>query len=211
MTLSLRQIASPADDFTTVADGAYLETGSTMRAQILDIGEQWTRRWAPQLVSSLLVGVSAVRAESNGFPRRLTTAVVPTSTASLVYSFGLYGGRVRTNSIVQFAPIVDRFTGDFDQRVSWLIDLSWTRYQLSLLANFAGAQSVLPRVAFSNPGLMPFNYYSGSASVLYRFTRELSVESGVRAAWVRVEGPDPYPLLWSLFVAGTYTMTATYL
>ena len=50
---------------------------------------------------------------------------------------------------------------------------------------------------------MPFNYYSGSASVLYRFTRGLSVESGVRAAWVRVEGPDPYPLLWSLFVAGS--------
>ena len=44
------------------------------------------------LVSSLLAGVAAVRAESNGFPRRLTTAVVPTSAASLVYSFGLYGG-----------------------------------------------------------------------------------------------------------------------
>ena len=40
VTLSLRQIASPADDFTTVADGTSLETGSTMRAQIVDVGEQ---------------------------------------------------------------------------------------------------------------------------------------------------------------------------
>jgi len=211
VTLSLRKITSPADDFTTIAHGSSLETGSTMRAEIVDLGEQWTHRWSPGLVSSILAGVAAARSESNGFPRRLTTAVVPISTASLAYFFGVAGGRMRTASLVQFGPLVDRFTGDFDQRLQWLIDLSWTRYRLSLLAHFSGAQSVLPRVVFSNTTLLPFNFYSGSASVLYRFTREFSMESGVRAAWVRVDGPDPYPLLWTVFVAGTYTLSATYL
>jgi hypothetical protein len=211
LTLSLRRITSPADDFTTIANGTSLETGSTMRAQIVDVGEQWTHRWWPGLVSSFLAGVAAARAESDGFPRRRTTAVVPVGTLSLAYVFGLSGGRMRTASLVQIGPLVDRFTGDFDERLQWLIDVSWTRYRFSLLTHFTGAQSVLPRRVFSNTTLLPFNYYSGSVSALYRFTRELSVESGVRAAWVRVDGPDPYPLLWSVFVAGTYTLSATYL
>jgi hypothetical protein len=211
LTLSLRRITSPADDFTTIANGTSLETGSTMRAQIVDVGEQWTHRWAPGMVSSFLAGVAAARAESDGFPRRRTTAVVPIGTLSLTYVFGLSGGRMRTASLVTIGPLVDRFTGDFDERLQWLIDVGWTRYRLSLLTHFSGAQSVLPRRVFSNTALLPFNYYSGSVSALYRFTRELSVESGVRAAWVRVEGPDPFPLLWSVFVAGTYTLSATYL
>jgi hypothetical protein len=81
---------------------------------------------------------------------------------------------------------------------------------LSLLGNVSGAQSVLPREAFSNTTVLPFNYYSASASVLYRFTRQISAETGLRAAWARTMG-DPYPLLWSVFAAGTYTMNATYL
>jgi hypothetical protein len=210
-TLSVRHTTSPADDFTTIANATSLETGSTMRAQIADLGEQWTHRWAPALVSSFLLGAAVARADSDAFPRRHTEAIVPIGAASLAYTFGLSGGRMRTSSLLQLAPMVDRFSGDFDERVQWLIDLSWTRYRLSLLAHLTGAQSVLPREVFSDTRLLPFNFYSASASVLYRFTRELSVESGLRAAWVRVEGPDPYPLLWSVFVAGTYTLSATYL
>lgn len=209
-TASVRRRASLTDDFTTIADGTSLETGSTMRAQTADLGEQWTHRWQPALVSSLLVGAAVARAESDGLPRRRTSAIVPIGTASLEYGFGLSGGRFRTVSHLQFLPIIDRFTGDFDQRLQWMIDASWTRYQLSLIANFSGAQSVLPRVVFSNTAAQPFNYYSGSASVLYRFTRQASVETGLRGAWVRTEG-NAFPLLWSVFVAGTYALSATYL
>ena len=211
-TLSLRHRTSLTDDFTTVTDGTSLETGSNQRAQMVDLGEQWTHRWAPAFLTSVLVGASAVWAESEAPTlRRRIDAVVPIATVNLEHGFGLSGGRFRTVGFVQFAPMVDRFTGDFDQRLQWVIDSSWTRYRLSLIGNFTGAQSVLPRVAFSNTRALPFNYYSASASVLYRFDRQLSVEGGVRAAYVRLEGPDPYPLLWSIFVAGTYTMSATYL
>jgi hypothetical protein len=211
VTLSVRHRTSLADDFTTVTDGTSLETGSTMRAQIVDLGEQWTRRWTPGLVSSILVGVAAARAESDGVPRRRTTAVVPIATASVGYGFGLSGGHLLLGSFLQFVPIIDRFTGDFDQRLQGVLNVNWSRYRLSLLGTFSAAQSVLPRVVFSNSTALPFNYYSGSASVLYRFTRELSAEGGLRAAWVRVEGPDAYPILWSVFAAGTYTLSATYL
>jgi hypothetical protein len=211
VTVSVRHRASLTDDLTTIADATSLETGSTMRAQIVDLGEQWTHRWQPALLSSIFVGAAAAYSESDGLPRRVTNALVPTATASVEYGFGLAGGRFRTVSFLQFAPIIDRFTGDFDQRLQWVFDVSWTRYQLSLLANFSGAQSVLPRVSFSNPALLPFNYYSGSTSALYRFNRQISVEGGLRFAWVRTEGIDPFPLLWSVFMAGTYTMSATYL
>lgn len=211
VTLSVLRRATLADDLTTVADGTSLETGSTMRAQIVDLGEQWTHRWSPALAASFLAGAAAARAESDGFPRRRTTAIVPTSAVSVHYGFGLSGGHTRIGTLVQIAPMIDRFTGDFDQRVQWILDLNWTRYRLSLLVNFAGAQSVLPRVVFSNSTQLPFNYYSGSASVLYHFTPALSAEGGLRTAWVRTEGPDPYPLLWSVFVAGLYTLSATYL
>jgi len=210
VTVSVRHSVSPADDLTTVTNGTYLETGSNMRALMVDLGEQWTHRWSPVVVGSLLVGASAARAESDGFPRRRTSALVPIATASLEYGFGLSRGRTRVASFLQFVPIIDRFTGDFDQRLQWVVDVNWTRHRLSLIANFAGAQSVLPRVVFSNSTALPFNYYSGTWSVLYHFTHELSAEGGFRAAWVRTEG-DAFPLLWSVFVAGTYTLSATYL
>ncbi|HMI89084.1 MAG TPA: hypothetical protein VK550_33630 [Polyangiaceae bacterium] len=210
-TISVRHRASLTDDLTTVTNGTSLETGSTMRAQMVDLGEQWYHRWAPALVSSLYVGAAAALAESDGPPRRRTSAIVPTSTAALDYGFGLSGGRLRSVGLLQFAPMIDRFTGDFDQRLQWVLDVSWTRYQLSLIANFSGAQSALPRVVFSNSTALPFNYYSGSASVLYRFTRQVSAEGGLRAAWVRTEGVEQYPLLWSVFVAGSYALSATYL
>jgi hypothetical protein len=215
-TVSFLWRASRADDLSTISDGTSLETGSTLqpgatlRAQIIDLGEKWTRRWAPALTSSFFAGAAAAWSSSDAVPKRETTALVPVATASLEYSFGLSGGRMRSASFLQFAPIIDRFTGDFDQRIQWVFDVAWTRYRLSLLGNFSGAQSVLPREAFSNSTVLPFNYYSGSASVLYRFTRELSAETGLRAAWSRVDGPDA-PLLWSVFVAGTYTFNATYL
>ena len=210
VTVSVRHRVTPADDLTTVTNGTYLETGSDKRAQMVDLGEQWTHRWSPVVVGSLLIGASAARAESDGFPRRRTSALVPIALASLEYGFGLSGGRTRVASFLQFVPIIDRFTGDFDQRLQWVVDVNWTRHRLSLLANFAGAQSVLPRVVFSLSNNLPFNYYSGTWSVLYRFTHELSGEGGFRAAWVRTEG-DAFPLLWSVFVAGTYTLSATYL
>jgi hypothetical protein len=210
-TASVRYRPILSDDFTTQVFGSYIETGSTMRAQIADIGEQWTRRWFAGLQTSFFAGVAVAYSESNGFPRRRTEAIVPTSNFSMQYNFGLYGGRLRTNSLVQIAPIVDRFTGDFDERLQWMIDANWTKYRLSLLANFSGAQSVLPRTVFSNPALLPFNYYAASTSALYRFTREFAVESGLRFAWVRIDGPDPFPVLWSVFVAGQYILSATYL
>lgn len=209
-TVSLRHRTSLADEFATIANGTSLETGSTMRVQIVDLGEEWSHRWSPALVGSLLVGGAAAHAESDGFPQRRTSALVPIATASVGYGFGLAGGHLLTTSFLQFAPIVDRFTGDFDQRLQWVFNANWTRYRLSLLGNFSGAQSVLPRIVFSNPNTLPFNYYFASASVLYRFTRELSAESGLRAAWVRSDG-EPFPILWSIFVAGSYTLSATYL
>lgn len=211
MTLSVRHRVSLTDDLTTVADGTALETGSTLRAQIVDLGEQWTHHFAPTLVGSFLLGAAAARSEFDGPSRRRTTALVPISTASVDYLFGLAGGSMHVGSFVRLAPLIDRFTGDFDQRLQWIVDVNWTRYRLSLLANLSGTQSVLPRVAFTDTTVLPYNYYSGSASVLYRFTRELSAEAGLRAAWLRTEGPDPYPLLWSVFVAGTYRLSATYL
>jgi hypothetical protein len=211
LNLTVRTRVAPADDLATVADGASLETGSILRAQIVDLGEQWTHRFSSAITGSVLAGAALARAESDGFPRRRTSAIVPVGNASLAYGFGLSGGHMRTTSVVSFAPIIDRFTGDFDQRVQWVLDATWTKYRLSLIGNLSGAQSVLPRVVFSNTAVLPFNYYSASASALYRFTRELSVESGVRAAWVRTDGPDAYPILWSVFVAGTYTLSATYL
>jgi hypothetical protein len=209
--MSVRQRASLTDDLTTVTAGTYLETGSTLRAQMIDLGEQWTHRWAPAFTSSFLAGAAAARSESNGFPHRLTNALVPTGTVSVEHGAGLSGGRIRTAAFLQCVPVIDRFTGDFDQRLQWVFDVNWTRYRLSLIANFSGAQSVLPRVVFSNSTALPFNYYSGSWSVLYRFTRELSAEGGLRFAYVRTEGVDPYPLLWSMFAAGTYRLSATYL
>src|SRR5689334_2166343 len=98
VTVSVRHRTSLTDDFTTVADGTTLETGSTMRAQMADLGEQWSRRWQPALLTSILVGAAVARAESDGFPMRRTSALVPTATASLDYGFGLNGGRFRTVS-----------------------------------------------------------------------------------------------------------------
>jgi hypothetical protein len=215
-TVSFLWRATRADDVSTISDGTSLETGSTvqpgttLRAQIVDLGEKWTHRWAPALTGSFFAGAAAAWSSSDGLPRRETSALVPVATASLESTFGVSGGRLHSSSFVQFAPIIDRFTGDFDQRIQWVFDVSWSRYRLSLLGNFSGAQSVLPREAFSNTTVLPFNYYSGSASVLYRFTREVSAETGLRAAWSRADGPDA-PLLWSVFVAGTYVFNATYL
>jgi hypothetical protein len=210
-TLALRHRTSLTDDFTTVTDGTTIETGSTMRAQMVDLGEQWSHRWSPVFLTSFLVGASVAWSESDGPPLRRTSALVPLATLNVDHGFGISGGRFRTVAFLQFAPIIDRFTGDFDQRINWMIDASWTRFRLSLIANLSGAQSVLPREAFSNSLALPFNYYSASGSVLYRFTRQLSVEGGLRTAYVRTEGVDPYPLLWSIFAAGTYALSATYL
>jgi hypothetical protein len=209
-TLSVLTRATRADDLSTITDGTSIETGSTLRAQIVDLGEKWTHRWGPALTGSVFAGGAAAWSYAGGFPKRQTQALVPVGTVSFDFGFGLSGGRMRTATYVQFAPIIDRFTGDFDQRVQWIIDVNWTRYGFSLIGNFSGAQSVLPREAFSNTTVLPFNYYSASASVLYRFTRQISAETGLRAAWARTTG-DPYPLLWSVFAAGTYTMNATYL
>jgi hypothetical protein len=209
-TLSLLTRATRADDLSTITDGTSIETGNALRAQIVDLGEKWTHRWGPALTGSIFAGGAAAWSYAGNFPKRQTQALVPVGTVSFDFGFGLSGGRMRTATFVQFAPIIDRFTGDFDQRVQWIIDVSWTRFGLSLLGNVSGAQSVLPREAFSNTTVLPFNYYSASASVLYRFTRQISAETGLRAAWARTMG-DPYPLLWSVFAAGTYTMNATYL
>jgi hypothetical protein len=209
-TLSVLTRATRADDLSTITDGTSIETGSTLRAQIVDLGEKWTHRWGPALTGSIFAGGAAAWSYAGGFPTRQTQALVPVGTVSFDFGFGLSGGRMRTATFVQFAPIIDRFTGDFDQRIQWIIDVNWTRYGLSLIGNFSGAQSVLPREAFSNTTVLPFNYYSASASVLYRFTRQISAETGLRAAWARTLG-DPYPLLWSVFAAGTYTLNATYL
>jgi hypothetical protein len=210
-TLALRYRATRTDDFTTSTNGSSLDTGSTLHAQIVDVGEEWLHRWDPSVVTTIRAGVALARAEADGVPHRLATGIVPVSSASLLYGFGLAGGKMRTTALLQFAPIIDRFTGDLDQRLQWGIDLNWTRFDWSLLGNLSGAQSVLPSVVFSNTQALPFNYYSGSASVMYRLRRDLSMEGGLRAAWVRVAGDDPYPLLWSVFLAGTYTMHATYL
>ena len=209
-TLSLLTRATRADDLSTITDATSIETGSALRAQIIDLGEKWTHRWGPAMTGSIFAGGAAAWSYAGNFPKRQTQALVPVGTVSFDFGFGLSGGRMRTATFVQFAPIIDRFTGDFDQRIQWIIDVSWTRYGLSLLGNFSGAQSVLPREAFSNTTVLPFNFYSASASVLYRFTRQISAETGLRAAWARTMG-DPYPLLWSIFAAGTYTMNATYL
>jgi hypothetical protein len=169
----------------------------------------WRHVFSRATESTLSGGIGWARADHDGMV--VTTGIYPVAEASLIHH--VPSGRLDVRLDVRFSPMVDRWSGEVDERVDYMGSLQWNATRrLTLKAN-VGASQPVPPVHLDAPV-----YMIDSVSLAYQFNRFFQIEGGGRSMlsrWVHGDEQPPgtgfagqqffAPITWVSFMAVTVT------
>ena len=193
---------SRRDSLLTNLDGSRVYTDPDIRSDLATLQEIWMREFRGGFELSIGGGVSYARtATADG-----TTTVLglePAGTLSVGYNWSSGGSRYALEANGTAAPVVDRTTGEVDNRASWTVSLSRVRHQLTLLAAANGTHS-LDRDTnsfLSSVGM--------SLGAIYLISRYWTARAGATGSLqILNTGEKTTPILWTGFIGLAYQPAA---
>jgi hypothetical protein len=185
--------ATRRDHATTSIDASYETFSTGADAGVATVSEAWRRAWSRRTDTSIGVGVAGSWSHPAGTTlSRL--AAYPTADASVAWR--LPAERLDVRLSLGIAPVIDRLTGQVDERLQGAAGVAWRFHpSAGVRAQMAAAQSV-PQTAIGAVTLV-----SGEAAIWLAVGRSLRFEVGTRGA---LQGGQAGPQ-WISFATATTT------
>jgi hypothetical protein len=175
------------DELRTSATTQLALSSNGNRAWSLSLNETWSHRLARRTIGSLGSGVSMTRnSQDDGL---VYYSIFPNFIAGINNTSQLGRALLNVGTSVASAPYVDPVLALVDPRVSANVYAALSQGNFSTSLSASGA---FPIATGLSKGA--FNSVSAAWGVNYRLGAAVSLDSGVRAAWQRVQGVTTLPL-----------------
>lgn len=197
---SVEYAASRVDWLTTSARASRLVYSSGPESTLVEVDQGYRHAFAARSFVSLRAGiVGSVARGATGIPGGPRTwSLWPFAEVTLSHE---REDRLTLAATARVSPIVDRITGQIDERAQGSLGFRWAFVPRWLLRAEAGVAQSLP-LREDSRGL---TLLVGEAAVAWNATRVTSLELGTRSAWQHLRGTeDPSPQ-WVIFCAVTFT------
>lgn len=193
LTLGADVAATRSDRATTSINASYETFSSGAEAGVATVSEAWRRAWTRRTDTSIGAGVAGSWSHPAGTAlSRL--ALYPTAEATVASR--LPAERLDVRLSLGIAPVIDRLTGQVDERLQGAAGVAWGFHpRAGVRAQMAAAQSV-PQTAIGAVTLV-----SGEAAIWLAVGRSLRIEVGTRGA---LQGGQAGPQ-WISFATATTT------